>query len=140
MAAGDMITATLNTLTAYNTLANITTAATANAGTADTDGLKQDYTFTPTKAESKCLLLVTAIGPTATKADDNLAYSVAAGANAFDNNAALTGSITKDTTDIIVLDGKYKSATGTFVVTFTPTANDKIKTNHGLTVNFIELP
>ena len=137
MAAGDNINVTLNTLTAYNTFASISAALTANAATADTDALKQPYTFTPTKAESKCLMIVKGTG---SAADGNITYSVAAGGTGLAKLAALTGTITKNTTQVITLDGKYKKANGTFYVEFTPAATDKLKTDHALTVAFIELP
>lgn len=136
MAAGDKITVTKNVISAYNTNTSLAAALTANAATADTDGLKQPYSIAPTKAESKGLLMIQSTGAAA---DGNLTYSVAVGANGMKAVAALTGTIVKNTKAVIELDGRYKSATGTFEIDITPAGTDKCVTDHALTVAFIEL-
>ena len=137
MAAGDKITVTKNTLTGYNTLTSIAAALTANAATAATDGLKQPYKITPTKAESKGVLIIQLVGAAA---EGNAALSVAIGVNGMAAVAAYTATLTKNETAVIVLDGRYKNASGDFEIEITPAGGDKCTTDHALTVAFIELP
>lgn len=135
MAAGDNIAVTKTTITAYNTATSTAAAFTANAATADTDGLKQPYTITPAKAEANGLLLIRSTGAAA---DGNLTYSIAVGANGMKAGAVATGTVVKNTTVAVKLDGRYKSATGTFVIDITPAGTDKCVTDHALSVAFIE--
>jgi hypothetical protein len=135
MAAGDNIAVTKNSVTAYNTAVSTAAAFTANAATADTDGLKQPYTITPTKAEANGILLIRSTGAAA---DGNLTYSSAVGVNGMKAGAAATGTVVKNTTVAVKLDGRYKSATGTFVIDITPAGTDKCVTDHALSVAFIE--
>ena len=131
------VAVTNNTLTA-NTASSLTTTYTANAATADTDALAEVFTFTPTKEEGKLVLLFKGTG---SGADGNITISIAAGGFSFGANAAKSITWTKNTTIALYLDsGQYISATGTIVVTLTPAATDKLKTDHAATVAMIELP
>ena len=139
MAAGDLIVGTLTTLgaSAINATTNLTTALTANAGTADTDGLLQSYTFKPTKANSKGLLFCK-LGTAGTAAAD-LPWSITAGAGGL-AAAATTGTLVKEQLSVILVDGRYIDATGKFTITFDPGGSDKIVTDFALSVAYIELP
>lgn len=136
MAAGDKITATLKTITSYDTIQSLAAALTANAATSDTDGLKQDYDIVPTKANGKGILLCSGIGAAA---DGDITYSIAVGANGMAAVAAATGTIVKNTMAAIQLDARYVKADGKITVTFTPAGTDKLVTNHSFTCVYIEL-
>lgn len=129
------VAVTNTTVAKHNTSYSMSTGFTANAATADTDGLAEVFTITPTKAESQGLLVCKSLGASA---DGNITYSVAVGVNGMAAGAVATGTITKNTEVAIKLDGRYKSATGTFVVTFTPAGTDKLKTDHTFSVAFVE--
>lgn len=132
------VAVTNNTLTAasINAVTDLATTLAANAATVDTDGGEEVFTFTPTKPESRCLMICRSSGTH----DGNITATVGKGANAFDTGATKTLTIPKTTTSVVLLDGRYKSADGTFVVTFDPASTDKLKTDHAFTVAFIELP
>jgi len=136
MAAGDKITVTKNTLSAFNAATSISAALTANAATADTDGLKQPYAIAPTKAESKGLLIVRSTGAAA---DGNLTVKLIKGVNGMAAVADLSLTVTKNTTAVIPVDGRFKSATGTFEIEITPAGTDTCLTDHALSVAFVEL-
>ena len=124
-------------ITAFNSFKDLSASLTANAATADTDGGDEVFTFTPTKPESKCLMIAKSTGALA---DGNVSVSVAAGETFAAGESALAYTLTKNKEVAVVLDGRYKQADGTFEVTFDPAATDKLKTDHALTVAFIELP
>lgn len=132
----NMAVAVTNTTVAkYNTAYSTAAGFIANAATADTDGLAEVYTITPVKASSQGTLIMRSLG---SAADGNIAYSVAVGVNGMAAVTVATGAIVKNTTAVIKLDGRYKSGTGTFVVTFIPEGTDKLKTDHTFSVAFVE--
>jgi hypothetical protein len=135
MAAGDKIVVTKTTISAYNTNTSTAAAFTANAATADTDALKQPYSIVPTKAEKDGILLIRSTGAAA---DGNLTYSIAVGVGGMAAGAATTGTVVKNTTAAIKLDGRYKNASGAFEIEITPAGTDKCLTDHALSVAFIE--
>ena len=137
MAAGDNIAVTMNTVSTFNEGVSTAAAFTANAATANTDALKQPYTITPKEASSKGLLLIRSLGAAA---DGSLTYSVAAGTTAMKANSAATGTVVKNTTVALNLDGRHKNDSGAFVIEITPASTDKCLTDHSLSVAFIELP
>lgn len=117
---------------AKNTKATLT----LNAATADTDGLAEVFTFTPTRPNG--VIYITGSG---SGADGNIAYSIAAG-NLW-AGVAQTGTITKNTSVMIQVDsGNVLTSTagvGTFALTLTPASTDKLLTNHALSVAYIEM-
>jgi hypothetical protein len=127
-----MAVAVTNTNVAtYNTI----TSVTANAATSSVINETEVFTITPTRADNKVAIVITN-GPT----HGTLTYSIAAG-GAWAAGSALTGSVAQSTTRTILLEGgKYKSASGTYVVTFTPASGKRLLTDHALSVEVIELP
>lgn len=137
MAAGDLITITKNTMTAFDSMVSISAALTANAATAETDGLHQPWRYLPTKADAKCLLIVQGTG---SAADGNLTMTLTAGVGGMAAAADATYTIVKNTTVVFVLDARYKQEDGYFEFSIDPAGSDKCKTDHALTVAVIELP
>lgn len=125
------VTVTKSTFSAFNTI----TAVTSNAATANTDGLAEVFTITPSKAGTKCVLI---IGGTGSAADGDIAFSVAAGD--FWAKKAVTGTVAKNTEKMIELEtGNILQDDGTIALTLTPAATDKLLTDHAAYVKFIEL-
>ena len=137
MAAGDLITITKNTMSAFNTVTSLAAAMTANAGTMDTDGEPQTWRYLPSKADTKCVLIVHGTGAAA---DGNLTMTLTKGVGGMAAVADATFTIVKNTTVAFVFDGRFKQEDGYFEISIDPAATDKIKTDHALTVAVIELP
>ena len=126
-----------DTVVTNSTIAAFDTITTVNKvlATADTDGLAEVFAITPTKAGHRCVLI---IGGTGSAADGNISYSVAAGD--FWAGVAVTGTVTKNTEKMIELEtAKTMQNDGTILLTLTPAATDKLKTDHSAYVKFIEL-
>lgn len=122
---------TNSTIAAFDTI----TAVTATAATVDTDGGAEVFAITPTKAGHRCALI---IGSTSAVPDGNITFSVAAGD--FWAGVAVTGTVTKNTEKMIELEtAKILQNDGTIALTLTPAGTDKLKTDHGAYVKFIEL-
>jgi hypothetical protein len=133
MAAGDNIAVTNVTMAKPNTLYSLNAAFTANAATATAANATQTWTFTPTKADSKCIMIIRHVG-----AGGASSYVFAVGANGF-KGGTLTLAPAAASTYVAQLDGKYKNAAGAFVVVATPyTGEDMLDTN-AATVAFVEL-
>lgn len=126
-----MAVSTTNTTLVVNTESVVT----KNAATSSVIDEAEVFTITPTKAGYKVVISME-IGGT----HGAVAWSIAAGGY-WAASAAMTGSLAQATTESIVLEGaKYKSATGTIVITFTPASGKRLLTDHALTVSVIELP
>lgn len=124
------VTVTNVTLT-ENTIATLTD----NAATSSVVDATEVFTFTPTKADARVLIEITN-GPT----HGTITYSIAAG-GFYAGSAVLTGSVAQALTRGLVLEGaKYKSATGTYVITFTPASGKRLLTDHAMLVRCIQLP
>lgn len=124
------VTVTNTTITALNTILTVT----SNAATADTDALAEVFTITPTKAGAKVIFI---IGGTGSGADGNITYSFAAGD--LWASKAVTGTVTKNTERAIEVDtARVLQDDGTILLTLTPAATDKLKTDHSAYVKVIE--
>jgi|SRR5665647_367642 len=125
MAAGDNIAVTNVTIAKTNTLYSLNAAFTANAATATAVNATQTWTFTPTKADSKCIMIIRHTG-----AGGASSYSFAKGVNGMAAPTALVLAPTAANTYVCQLDGRYKNAAGSFVVVATPyTGEDMLDTN-----------
>ena len=125
------VAVTNSTFTALNTI----TTVTSNAATANTDGLAEVFTITPTKA-GKNLLIV--IGGTGSLADGNISYSIAAGD--LWASQAITGTVTKNTETMLEIDtSRVLQDVGTILLTLTPAATDKLLTDHAAYVKVVEM-
>lgn len=130
MAAGDPIAITNSKIVALNTKQALTFMA-ADADTAD---LAQKFVYTPTGKDNKIV-----IGIQVADTNGAVAHSIAAGVGAL-AGPAKTGSTAQATTGIIQIEtGRYRTATGTVEITFTPASGKKLKTDHALKVWVIEL-
>ena len=129
------VTVTNSTIAAFNTA----TAITSNLATADDDALAEVFTITPTKRDGKCLLIIDCDNlVAAAAADANITYSVAAGD--LWAGTAVTGTVTKSTKKAVQLETAHViQDDGTILLTLTPGANDKLKSNHAAAVEFFEL-
>lgn len=108
---------------------------TKNAATSSVIDATEVFTITPTKADANMVISLTvATGHGA------VAYSVAAGGQ-WASVSALTGSVAEAATEAIVLEGaKYKSTSGTYVITLTPASGKRLLTDHAATMQVIEMP
>jgi len=124
-----------NTIAAYN----VVKATVTNAATADTDALAEVFTITPTRGDGKTLIVLDLENvAAAAAADADATFSIAAGD--LWAGAAITGTVTKATKKYIqVENAKVMQDDGTILLTLTPGANDKLKTNHVARVEYIEL-
>lgn len=125
------VSVTNSSMTDFNTI----TTLTVNAATAEGANGTEAFTFTPTRADHRCILIMD------NQATDQgtVTYSIAAGG--FPQaGAALTGSVAQGVLRAIVLDAKYKSASGTYVITFTPATGKILLTNHAFRCYCLELP
>lgn len=133
------VTVTGSPIVSLNTVA----AATVNKATADTDALAEAFTITPTKGDGKCLILVHlwAAGNTAVAAvTATIPAGEFAGKQAISFTCPKQTSATAQSLSIIEVDiGKVLKADGTFVLTLTPGASDKLLTDHAAWVAWVEL-
>ena len=125
------VTATINTL-AVNTLGVIT----ASAATSSVANATEVFTITPTVRDQDVLLTINNVA-----ADQGtVTYSIAAG-GLWAAGAVSTGSVAQGVSSGIILEGaKYKSSTGTYVITFTPATGKRLLTDHAMTMQVIQLP
>ncbi|MCE5227879.1 MAG: hypothetical protein LLG05_18725 [Porphyromonadaceae bacterium] len=71
-------------------------------------------------------------------ADSDATFSIAAGD--FWAGGAVTGTVTKSTKKVIQVEtGKVLQSDGTILLTLTPSATDKLVTNHAAAVEVFEL-
>ena len=129
------VAVTKSSIATFNTI----TAITANAATADTDGLAEVFTVTPTKPDGKCLIIIDISNLVATAAADaDITFSIAAGD--FWAGKVITGTVTKATKKMIQVEtANVLQDDGTIAITLTPSGTDKLKTNHVASVEFIQL-
>jgi hypothetical protein len=126
---------TNSTALAYNTIF----AGTENLATADADAGAEVFTYTPTVAGGQMLIEFDLSNKLATAAADaDATFSIAAGD--FWDSKAVTGTITKATKKAIQIEtSKVLQDNGTILITLTPGANDKLKTNHAANIVVYEL-
>lgn len=126
---------TNSTVLAFNTIL----AGTENLATADTDALAEVFTYTPTKDARSILIEFDLSNKLATAAADaDATFSIAAGD--FWAAKAVTGTITKATKKAIQVEtANVLQDDGTILITLTPGANDKLKSNHAANVVVYEL-
>ena len=111
---------------------NEITTVTSNAATADVDALAEVFTIENVQADMKVI-----IGGTGAAADGDITYSF--GTSAMWNKKEITGTVTKNTEAVIVVDtANCKLADGTILLTLTPAATDKLLTDHAAYVKVIE--
>jgi hypothetical protein len=129
------VAVTNSTVVALNTV----TATTRNLATADTDALAEVFTITPTRPDGKVIIVLDLDNLVATAAADaDATFSIAAGD--FWAGAAVTGTITKSTKKIIQVEtAKVLQNDGTILLTLTPGADDKLKSNHAAAIEVFEL-
>lgn len=129
------VAVTNSPVVAFNTIL----AGTANLATADTDALAEVFTYTPTAPEGKILIEFDLSNKLASfPADSDATFSIAAGD--FWASAAVTGTITKATKKAIQVEtAKVLQDDGTILITLTPSATDKLVTNHAANVVIYEL-
>jgi hypothetical protein len=129
------VAVTSSKIAAFNTV----TATTRNVATADTDALAEVFTITPTKRDGQLLIVLDFDNLVATAAaDDDATFSIAAGD--FWASKAVTGTITKSTKKMIQVEtANVLQNDGTILLTLTPSANDKLVTNHAAAVEVFEL-
>ncbi len=109
----------------------ITTVA-KNLATADVDALAEVFTIQNLQADMKVI-----IGGTGSAADGDITFSF--GTSAMWNGKEITGTVTKNTEAVIVVDtANCKKADGTIELTLTPAATDKLLTDHNAYVKVIE--
>ena len=129
------VTVTNSPILAFNTIA----AGTENLATADTDALAEVFTITPTAPDGKCLIELDLSNKLATAAaDSDATFSIAAGD--FWASGAITGTVVKATKKIIQVEtANVLQDDGTILLTLTPSATDKLKSNHAANVVCYEL-
>ena len=120
---------------AFNTIL----AGTENLATADTDKLAEVFTYTPTASGGKILIEFDLSNKLATAAADaDATFSIAAGD--FWAGKAVTGTITKATKQAIQVEtANVLQDDGTILITLTPGADDKLKSNHAANIVVYEL-
>lgn len=126
------VTVINSSITAFNTIATVT----SNAATANTDGLAEVFTITPTVSGTK---LVVIIGGTGAEADGDITYSFAAGD--FHAGKAVTGTVTKNTEKMIEVEtSNVLQDDGTILLTLgTEKATDRLLGDHAAYVKVIQL-
>lgn len=130
MAAGDPLAITNSRVVTLNTKQALTMVA----ADADTANLVQKFIYTPTGKDNKVVIGIQ-VGPT----NGAVAHSIAAGVGPM-GGPAKTGSTAQATTGIVQIEtGRYRTATGTIEITFTPASGQRLTTDHLLKVWAIEL-
>jgi len=129
------VTVTNSPIVAFDTV----TAITSNLATADTDALAEVFTITPTAPGGKLLILFKFSNLLATAAADaNATFSIAEGD--LWASKEVTGTITKATDMMIQVEtASVIKNNGTILLTLTPGAADKLKSNHAAAVVVYEL-
>lgn len=123
---------TKSTMSALNTAYELKTTA----ATADTDGLAEVFTFTPTT--SRGLLIIDALGVTPATAVKDIGVSIDAGT--LWTGKEVTATATKAKITVIEVEhARVKGAAGVITVTLTPDEGDKLKSDHVCKVSYVEL-
>lgn len=116
-------------------LVDTATTATKCAATATGVNGAEVFTFTPTVADAQYAILM----DNAAADQGTITWSLAAG-GFWNTDAVLTGSILQSVKQLLILDAKYKSAAGTFVITFTPASGKRLLTDHTFAVYALQMP
>lgn len=129
------VTCANSTIAKFNTVA----AVTSNLATADTDKLAEVFTIVPTVSSGKLLIVIDCDNLVATApADKDITFSIAAGD--FWAGKAITGTVTKSTKKAIQVEtANVLQDDGKVLLTLTPGADDKLKSNHAAAVEVYEL-
>lgn len=129
------VAVTNSTVTAFNTV----TATTRNVATADTDALAEVFTIIPTVPDGKMIIVIDCDNLVATAAaDSDATFSIAAGD--FWASKAITGTVTKSTKKVIQVEtANVLQNDGTILLTLTPSATDKLLSNHAAAIEVYEL-
>lgn len=107
---------------------------TMNAATSSVINETEVFTYTPTGKDSKII-----IGIQVATGHGAVAYSIANGVGVFAKGAE-TGSVAAASTEFLQPEtGRFMSATGTILITFTPASGKRLLTDHALNVWVIEL-
>ncbi|NLO02800.1 MAG: hypothetical protein GX126_10865 [Bacteroidales bacterium] len=107
----------------------------ADAATETTASKAQDFTFTPTKAGRKILILVTEAGNAGA-----ITCSLGAGSEFWASDAQTFTAATNSISAFQIEDvARFLTSSGTIVLTLTPTTNKKLASEHAATVQVIEL-
>jgi len=126
------VSVTNTDMTSFNAI----TALTANPATDLVANHAEVFTITPTRRDGRVIIIIDNVASD----QGTVTYSIAAGGY-WGADAALTGAVAQGVKSAIVLEGyKYKSASATIVITFTPATDKILLTNHALSVYVLELP
>ena len=107
---------------------------TTTAATADTADLAEVFDITPT-ADDKMYIQINNVSGT----NGSVTWSLAAGDFPM-AVGALTGTIPQGKSYLIQVEtGRYKKNTGKLALTITPASGKKLKTDHTLTVQSVQL-
>ena len=115
---------------------NAGTAFSPTAATADTADLAETFSFTPSKPDGKCLIIIDNV------ATDQGAITAVVSAGEFYAGKAISGiSVAQGTKEGIVFESAVvKNEDGTINVVLTPASGKKLLTDHTATVEVIQLP
>lgn len=107
---------------------------TYNAATSSTIDQTEVFTYTPTGKDNKVL-----IGFVNGTGNGAYTFSIAGGAGVF-GTAAKTGSIAAGATEVLQIEtGRYRSSSGTIVITLTPASGKRLLTDHAANLWVAEL-
>jgi len=107
----------------------------ADAATETVASKAEAFTFTPTKAGRKILILVTEAGSVG-----DITCSLGAGSEFWASNAQTFTAESGEISAFQIEDvARFLTSSGTIVLTLTPTTNKKLGSDHAATVQVIEL-
>lgn len=125
------VTVTNTPIVSLNTQATVT----ANAATSSVIDATEVFTITPTGKDRKSIITLTN-----GTGHGSYTYSIAKGAGVFQAAAAKTGTVAAGASVCIQLDsGRYKSSSGTIVITLTPASGKRLLTDHAASMTVKEL-
>lgn len=107
----------------------------ADAATETNANKAEAFTFTPTKAGRKILILVTVAA-----ANGTVVCSLGAGSEFWASDAQTFNAVENKTSAFQIEDvARFLTSSDTIVLTLTPADGKKLKTDHAATVQVIEL-
>ncbi len=124
------------TVTPTQMVLNAGTAFSPTAATANTADLAETFTFTPSKPDDKCLIIIDNV------ATDQGAITAEVSAGGFYAGKAISSiSVAQGTKEGIVFESAaVKAAAGTISLVLTPASGKRLLTDHTATVEVIQLP
>lgn len=118
-------------------LINASVAITANPATVDTVNGTEVFTITPTAGDFRTAIVIA--NPSAS--NGSLTATIAKSTEFWAETADLTLTIEQGNSEVVYIDSaRYKTSSGTVLITLTPATGKKLLTDHTATMYVLHAP